>query len=423
MKIYLDTIGCRLNQAEIEAYARQLRLAGHTLVAAPNEADLAVVNTCAVTSAAVSDSRQKIRLIERAGVDQIIATGCWATLKPTEAAALPGVRQVVENSRKDLLVADLLQTPQPEFELEPLERQPIPGLRLRTRLFIKAQDGCNNRCTFCITTLARGSGRSRPIPEVLNDIRLSEGVQEIVLTGVHLGSWGKDLLPRLHLKDLARALLDETDIPRIRLSSLEPWNLDESFFELWQNPRLCPHLHLPLQSGCAETLRRMARKTTPPEFARLVAAVRSQVPEISITTDVIVGFPGETEREFEQSLDFVRQLEFSGGHVFTYSARPGTAAASMASQIPLAERKARNARMRAVFTEAAESYRSLFIGQTLAVLWESATAYGPQGWEMNGLTDNYLRVRAHAPKSLWNQITPVELSQARPDSLYGRICF
>jgi len=422
MKIYLDTIGCRLNQAEIEAYARQFRAAGHTLVAAPNEADLAVVNTCAVTSAAVSDSRQKLRQIERAGVDQIIATGCWATLKPAEAAALPNVRQVVENPRKDQLVADLLQTPLPEFELEPLERQPIPGLRLRTRLFIKAQDGCNNRCTFCITTLARGPGRSHPIPEILNDIRLSEGVQEIVLTGVHLGSWGKDLSPRLHLKDLVRAVLDETDIPRLRLSSLEPWNLDETFFELWQNPRLCPHLHLPLQSGCAETLRRMARKTNPQEFASLVSAVRSQVPEMAITTDVIVGFPGETELEFEQSLDFVRQMDFAGGHVFTYSARPGTAAARMPDQVPLAERKARNARMRAVFTASAASYQDGFIGQTLPVLWEGATAYDSQGWEMSGLTGNYLRVRAHAPQSLWNQITPVELSQARPEGLYGRIC-
>ncbi|MCC7129830.1 MAG: MiaB/RimO family radical SAM methylthiotransferase, partial [Anaerolineae bacterium] len=369
MKIYLDTIGCRLNQAEIEAYARQFRAAGHTLVAAPNEADLAVVNTCAVTSAAVSDSRQKIRQIERAGVDQIIATGCWATLKPAEAAALPNVRQVVENPRKDQLVTALLQTPQPEFELEPLERQPIPGLRLRTRLFIKAQDGCNNRCTFCITTLARGPGRSRPIPEVLNDIRLSEGVQEIVLTGVHLGSWGKDFSPRLHLKDLVRAVLDETDIPRLRLSSLEPWNLDETFFELWQNPRLCPHLHLPLQSGCAETLRRMARKTTPGEFANLVSAVRSQVPEMAVTTDVIVGFPGETKLEFERSLDFVRQMGFSGGHVFTYSARPGTAAARMPEQVPLAERKTRNARMRAVFTASTASYQDCFLGQTLPVLW------------------------------------------------------
>ena len=142
MKVYLDTIGCRLNQAEIEAYARQLRAAGHTLVAAPDEADLAIVNTCAVTTAAVSDSKQKVRQIERAGVDQIIATGCWATLNPAEAASLAGVRKVVANPRKDLLVADLLQTTQNEFDLEPLERQPIPGLRLRTRLFVKAQDGC-----------------------------------------------------------------------------------------------------------------------------------------------------------------------------------------------------------------------------------------------------------------------------------------
>lgn len=421
MKVYLDTIGCRLNQAEIEAYARQLRAAGHTLVAAPDEADLAIVNTCAVTTAAVSDSKQKVRQIERAGVDQIIATGCWATLNPAEAASLAGVRKVVPNPRKDLLVADLLQTTQNEFDLEPLERQPIPGLRLRTRLFIKAQDGCDNRCTFCITTIARGAGRSRPATEILDDIRHAEGAQEIVLTGVHLGSWGKDLTPRLHLRDLVRTLLDETDVPRLRLSSLEPWDLDEAFFELWQNPRLCQHLHLPLQSGSAGTLRRMARKTTPGGFARLVSAARRHIPEAAITTDVIVGFPGETEAEFEESLDFVRQMRFSGGHVFTYSARPGTAAAHMPGQVAPAVRKARSARMRAVFDEAARAYQERFVGQTLAVLWESATAFGPQGWEMSGLTGNYLRVRARAPRSLWNQITPVELSEAQPGGLSGSI--
>lgn len=421
MKVYLDTIGCRLNQAEIEAYARQLRAAGHTLVAAPDEADLAIVNTCAVTTAAVSDSKQKVRQIERAGVDQIIATGCWATLNPAEAASLAGVREVVPNPRKDLLVADLLQTTQNEFDLEPLERQPIPGLRLRTRLFVKAQDGCDNRCTFCITTIARGAGRSRPATEILDDIRHAEGAQEIVLTGVHLGSWGKDLTPRLHLRDLVRTLLDETDVPRLRLSSLEPWDLDEAFFELWQNPRLCPHLHLPLQSGSAGTLRRMARKTTPGGFARLVSAARWHIPEAAITTDVIVGFPGETEAEFEESLDFVRQMRFSGGHVFTYSARPGTAAAHMPGQVAPAVRKARSARMRAVFDEAARAYQERFVGQTLAVLWESATAFGPQGWEMSGLTGNYLRVRARAPRSLWNQITPVELSEAQPGGLSGSI--
>ena len=428
MKIYLDTIGCRLNQAEIEQYARQFRLAGHTLVASPEQADLAVVNTCAVTSAAVSDSRQKIRQLERHGVRQIAVTGCWSTLNPAEAAALAGVRQVIPNLEKDRLVPDLLQIPLPDFDWQstgwqPVNRQPIPGVRLRTRAFIKAQDGCDNRCTFCITTLARGPGRSRPIPAVLADIRAATHAKEIVLTGVHLGSWGQDLSPALHLYHLVEAILKETESPRLRLSSLEPWDLQPDFFGLWDNPRLCRHLHLPLQSGCAATLRRMARKTTPGSFAGLVAAARLAIPDIAITTDIITGFPGESDAEFHESLAFVRQMHFAGGHVFTYSARPGTAAARLPDQVPHSLRKSRNACLRAAFAEATQAYQSAFIGQVLPVLWESATGLGAQGWEMSGLTDNYLRVNAQAPRSLWNQITPVQLSSITSDGLLGQIQF
>jgi threonylcarbamoyladenosine tRNA methylthiotransferase MtaB len=421
MKIYLDSIGCRLNQAEIEQFARQFRAAGHTMVANPGEADLAVVNTCAVTSAAVSDSRQKIRQIAHSGTPDIAATGCWATLKPAEARMLPGVSTVIRNQEKDQLVAELLQVRLNELDLEPIQRQIIPGLRQRTRAFIKVQDGCDNHCTFCITTIARGQGRSRPIPEVLADIQAADQAKEVVLTGVHLGSWGQDFDEPSHLKDLVAAILSETNIPRVRLSSLEPWDLDKSFFELWKNPRLCRHLHLPLQSGCAGTLRRMSRKTTPETFAALVAAARQAIPEVAITTDVISGFPGETEQEFEESLDFVREIGFAGGHVFTYSPRPGTAAARLPQQVPNSLRKERNARLRSILHESAKRYQSRFIGRVMPVLWESASAYDAQGWEMSGLTGNYLRVRASTPRHMWNQITPVILSEAYSDGLIGKI--
>jgi threonylcarbamoyladenosine tRNA methylthiotransferase MtaB len=421
MKIYLDSIGCRLNQAEIEQYARQFRAAGHTLVAGPSQADLAVVNTCAVTAAAVSDSRHKIRQIERSGTPEIIATGCWATLKPAEAGMLPGVAKVVVNFEKDELVSNLLQIQLDDFDLEPIQRQPIPGLRQRTRAFIKVQDGCDNHCTFCITTIARGPGRSRPIQAVLADIRAAEVAREVVLTGVHLGSWGQDFDVPSQLKDLVAAILSETDIPRVRLSSLEPWDLDESFFELWENSRVCRHLHLPLQSGSAGTLRRMSRKTTPESFAALVTMARQAIPEVAITTDVITGFPGETEQEFEESLDFVREIGFAGGHVFSYSARPGTAATRLPQQVPNWLSKERNARLRSILQESAERYQSRFIGKVLPVLWESAITLDAQGWEMSGLTGNYLRVRASTPHHIWNQITPVRLSEARPDGLFGQI--
>ncbi|MFM8319711.1 MAG: MiaB/RimO family radical SAM methylthiotransferase [Chloroflexota bacterium] len=421
MKIYLDTIGCRLNQAEIERYARQFRAAGHTLVGSPEQADLAVVNTCAVTNQAVADSRSKVRQVSRAGVDEIIVTGCWSTLQPDEAAALPGVTRVTANLDKDRLVPLALDLPFETFDLEPVEREPLPGARLRTRAFIKVQDGCDNRCTFCITTVARGAGRSRKLAEVLQDIRQVGDAQEVVLTGVHLGSWGQDFDQPQHLRRLVQAILDETDVPRLRLSSLEPWDLDPQFFDLWRSPRLCRHLHLPLQSGSAATLRRMARKTTPASFAALVEAARAVAPDIAITTDVIAGFPGESEAEFEESLAFVSGLGFAGGHVFTYSARPGTAAARMPGQVPHPLRKERNARLRQAFSEAQAGYQRRFLGQVLPVLWESAAALGPQGWEMSGLTGNYLRVNAQAPQALWNRITPVRLERAAGEAIYGTI--
>jgi threonylcarbamoyladenosine tRNA methylthiotransferase MtaB len=431
VKVYLDSIGCRLNQSEIEAYARQFRMDGHLLVATPQEADLLVVNTCAVTQAAVADSRQKIRQLNRSMLQpdenssgaQIIVTGCWSTLNPTEAASLPGVSRVVSNQQKDSLVAEVLHKPVELFEREFLERQPIPGLRLRTRAFIKVQDGCDNRCTFCVTTIARGPGRSRPISAVLADIQaaLAGGAKEIVLTGVHLGSWGMDFDQPSSLLVLLKAILEHSDTPRLRLSSLEPWDLNAAFFQLWQDRRLCRHLHLPLQSGCAATLRRMARKTSPQSFQELIRAARAMIPEVAITTDIIVGFPGESEAEFAQSLAFVERMAFAGGHVFTYSARPSTAAARMPGQVPHALRKERNAQMQAVIDETAAGYRQRFVGQKLEVLWENAATLGPQGWTLQGLTDNYLKVVSQASQKLWNQVTPVFLEGINPQGLYGRV--
>jgi threonylcarbamoyladenosine tRNA methylthiotransferase MtaB len=423
LNVFLDTVGCRLNQSEIEAFARQFRLAGHRLVASPGQADLAVINTCAVTAQAASDSRHKVRQAARQGAGEIVVTGCWASLEPGQAAGLPGVSRVVSNAEKDRLVPGLLQLPPEAFDLEPLEREPVPGARLRTRAFIKVQDGCNNRCTFCVTTIARGPGRSRPAPQVLAEIRAARlgGAQEVILSGVHLGSWGGDLDPPTGLGSLVQAVLAESDLPRLRLSSLEPWDLDEAFFELWQEPRLCRHLHLPLQSGCDATLRRMARRTSRRSFARLVEAARRRCPEIAITTDLIVGFPGESEAEFAESLAFVEQMDFAGGHVFAYSPRPGTAAARMGEQVPTGVRKQRSAILRQALAAAAGRYRRRFVGRTLGVLWESASGLGPAGWTLTGLTDNYLRVSALAPEPRWNQITPVRLTAVSPAGLDGAI--
>jgi len=456
MKIYLDTIGCRLNQSEIETMARQFRAAGHEIVATAELAEMAVVNTCAVTTEAASDSRSKIRHIARAGVNEIVATGCWTTLQPQRALELPNVTRVITNERKDHLVTEVLdlrpdphlhdllgksrqvqvstrgaQQPQSgqAFDLEPLARQPLPGLHRRTRAFIKVQDGCDNQCTFCITTVARGASRSRHIADVIFDIQsaLAGGTKEIVLTGVHLGSWGYDLSSPLktasgmHLKDLIKAILRETDTPRLRLSSLEPWDLDSNFFSLWEDKRLMPHLHLPLQSGSAATLKRMARKTTPESFRELAAAARDVLPDVAITTDIIAGFPGETEAEFAETLDFVREMDFAGGHVFTYSVRPGTGAARMKGQVKTGLRKKRNHILHDALGESAKSYRQKFVGLRMSVLWESTSEMGEWGWQMEGYTENYLRVQAFAPSPRWNELDDVDLSDCVGDKLKGVI--
>jgi len=429
MKIFLDTIGCRLNQSEIETMARQFRAAGHEIVATADNADMAVVNTCAVTNDAASVSRSKIRQIARAGVNEIVATGCWTTLQPQKAIELPHVLRVVANDRKDQLVADVLNLPQETFDIEPITRQPLPGLHRRTRAFIKVQDGCDNQCTFCITTVARGEGRSRHIADVILDIQsaLAGGTKEIVLTGVHLGSWGYDF--DMHLSDLITVILRETDTPRLRLSSLEPWDLTSDFFSLWTDPstmlrtgpRLMPHLHLPLQSGCDSTLKRMARKTTTQSFRELVAAAREVMPDAAITTDIIAGFPGETEDEFAQTLDFVREMDFAGGHIFTYSPRPGTGAAKMRGQVKPDLRKKRNHILTDLLEESAKSYREKFVGQKISVLWESTSEMGEQGWQMEGFTENYLRVQAFAPAPRWNELDEVLLNEVNGDKIKGSI--
>jgi threonylcarbamoyladenosine tRNA methylthiotransferase MtaB len=424
MKIYLDTVGCRLNQSEIEKMARQFRAAGHEIVANAGEADLAVINTCTVTSRAASDSRQKVRQAARLGAGEIVLTGCWSTLEPEQARDLPGVSRLIPNLRKDQLVSDILGIPEHEFDLEPLARQPLPGSRKRTRAFIKVQDGCDNHCTFCITTLARGKANSRSIASVLQDITSAQlgGAQEAVLTGVHLGSWGRDFENKsAHLAELIRSILAETDLDRLRLSSLEPWDLDEDFFGLWSNARLCRHLHLPLQSGSAGVLKRMARKVTPDSYANLLASARAAIPDVSISTDLIAGFPGETEEEFSETMQFVEAMQFSGGHVFTYSARPGTAAARMAGQVPNIVRKKRAAALREVLSCSNRSYNDRFVGSTVQVLWESCTQITSEKWQLDGLTDNYLNVHAMSTQPRWNQFDLVELVGIGTDGLNGEI--
>jgi threonylcarbamoyladenosine tRNA methylthiotransferase MtaB len=453
MKVFLETLGCRLNYSEMETLGRQLAAAGHDIVPSASQADVAVLNTCAVTGEAARKSRQLARKLARANPSTRLAvTGCYATLAPDDMASLPNVELVVDNRRKDLL-AELLQPWSAELDGEQWRRlEPAASLHppARTRAFVKVQDGCNNQCTFCIVTVARGEERSRRVGELVNEVRqlVAEGYQEAVLTGVHLGGYGSDLATDLH--GLVAAILEQTSLPRLRLSSLEPWDIrpephgdrsgfpqpdrsgnheshrdrsgfpqpDRSgnyqFFDLWpaSTGRLCPHLHLPLQAGCDKTLKRMARRTRTDDFRRLLAEARSRIPDLVVTTDIIVGFPDETEADFEESLRFVEEMRFAHVHVFPYSARAGTAAAGFGGQVPAAERRARVDAMETVARETGDAVRRSFLGTIRPVLWESLDhpANGT-GALWSGLTDNYLRVQAVAPAGvdLENRITPARL--------------
>lgn len=417
-------VGCRLNQSEIDAMARQFSAQGHTIVASPEEADQFVLNTCAVTQEAAKTSRKLIRDFHRANPKgETTVTGCYAQIAPGDIAALPGVRRVVDNSEKTQLVARITGQSIDEFDREPIERGALPGGLGRTRAFVKAQDGCDNACTFCVTTLARGSGRSRSLEDILREVAYLErcGFQEAVLTGVHLGSYGQDFGDRNGLRRLVEALLRETSLPRIRLSSLEPWDLSPDFFSLWQDPRLCRHLHLPLQSGCDATLKRMRRNTSQRDFRALALAARDQIPDLRITTDVIVGFPGETDAEFAESERFIRELEFGGLHVFRYSSRPGTPASRMRHQNSQAKKKARSAKLLALSEQLEGRFAERLLGTKQQVLWEQISGATPDGFVNTGYTDNYLRARAIHPRDLSNVITATRLESYNMGAIHGKV--
>ncbi|OGT34125.1 MAG: tRNA (N(6)-L-threonylcarbamoyladenosine(37)-C(2))-methylthiotransferase MtaB, partial [Gammaproteobacteria bacterium RBG_16_51_14] len=332
MQINITTLGCRLNEAELESWAQEFQARGHTLTNDPETADMLVVNTCAVTREAVRKSCQLLRRTHRHNPRaRLVVSGCFASLDRKTVEDIEGVALVVDNRHKDELVEialrELATETMPSLSTQPGET-PLFFLG-RHRGFIKIQDGCRHQCSFCIVTVARGEERSRSIQEIIHDIaRLSEqGVKEVVLTGVHTGGYGSDRDTSLYR--LIDAILNDTDIPRLRLASIEPWDLPGHFFTLYQNPRLMPHIHLPLQSGSDSVLKRMARRGTTGDFERLIDRARSEVRDINITTDIIVGFPGETGKEWDESLEFIHNIGFSRIHIFTYSARLGTSAACL----------------------------------------------------------------------------------------------
>ena len=441
MRVFLDQLGCRLNFSENSTLAGRLNAAGHHVVVRPEDAHVIVLNTCAVTAQAARKSRQAARHLNKRNPDARIAmTGCYATLAPQESAALPGVELVADNQSKEMLHS-LLEPWSAEFsDPEDLARIQPYGTPFataspdedggRTRAFVKVQDGCQNRCTFCIVTTLRGDSRSRTTADVVQEVQalVRNGYREAVLTGVHLGAFGRDLpvSQRTDLKELTAAILTDTDVARLRLSSLEPWELADGFFDLWQRwpGRLCPHLHLPLQAGTDAQLRRMARRCTVTSFRKLVADARAAIPDLIITTDVIVGFPGESEADHEEGLCFVEEMRFAYAHIFPFSPRAGTAAARFDDQVPKSVKRERSQRMHQVVARTGRLERTRFIGSTRPVLWEGSgrqLADQPDSLLWSGLTDNYLRVTAQTPSGLdlGNRITPVRLDELHGETLYG----
>lgn len=418
MQIYVDNVGCRLNWSEIEMLARELTASRHTIVNKPEEADIIVLNTCAVTAQAERKTRHEIRSLHRDNPKgRIAVVGCYATLRPDVSAGFAGVSWVIPNEEKGHAV----QTLTPGHSAVPSHKPAAQSTdTLRTRAFMKVQDGCDNHCTYCIVRLLRGPSRSQPLDSVIDEIQTlvqETGCREAVLTGASLGAYGRDLGHSDGLRTLVERVLGDTDLPRLRLSSLEPWDLDESFFDLWDDRRLCRQIHLPLQAGCDATLRRMGRPITTETFARLVQAAREAIPGLAITTDVLVGFPGETEEAFHESQEFVREMAFAKLHVFPFSPRPGTAAARLKEQVPPNARDERARQMRELGAEQRRRFKRRFLDHELMVLWEKQWQDG----RWTGWTDNYIRVVAQADRDLRNRITETRLISLENGHVKGEV--
>lgn len=416
MKVHLSTLGCRLNEAELETWADQFRARGAQLVSSAEAADLNVLNTCAVTAEAVRKSRQTLRRLHRDNPSaKLVVTGCHATLSSDTVAAELGVDLVLDNQRKDDLVdtalASLELPVMPEIATGPAE--PSLYMRNRHRAFIKVQDGCRYRCTYCIVTTARGAERSRPVSEVVDEInRLARlGVQEAVLTGVHVGGYGSDL--GCHLSDLVKAILSDTELPRLRFASVEPWDLPSGFWQLFENPRLMPHMHLPLQSGSDTVLRRMARRCKTAEFEALVTEAREQVPSFNVTTDIIVGFPGESDSEWRETLETVERIGFGHMHIFSYSEREGTKAARLPDPVPAKVRTDRSRELHDLADSLKYKHMRGLVGTRQRVLWEGSGVLDELGrWVQTGYTENFARVerRCHG-KCVESVISSVEIGE------------
>lgn len=433
----MENFGCRATQADGAAIERQLIDKGLNRASEAQDAEVVVLNTCTVTASADQDARASIRRIHRENPNaKIMVTGCYAQRAPEEIAALPGVSMVVGNSHKHqigdiavhsggfvplqslaggvlqsaVMVGDIFGHTEllaaPVFDAETSSEKTRPNL--------KVQDGCNNRCSFCIIPFVRGKSRSAHPDQVVEQVRtLGAKYREIVLSGINLGRWGRDFpsadpKSKLRLADLVRRLLKETPVERLRLSSVEPMDFSDDLLQLMAaSPRIAKHVHAPLQSGSDTVLRRMHRKYRPKHYADRVWQARELMPECAVGADVMTGFPGETDAEFQDSYDFIHGLPFTYLHVFTYSERPGTPAADSDTQVPQHVRKERTRILRELGARKNLEFRKAMLGKTLSVVTlDNGSA----------ISENYLKVALAKPREA-NQIVDIVVGDLTADGV------
>jgi threonylcarbamoyladenosine tRNA methylthiotransferase MtaB len=423
------TLGCKLNQADSERIARRLAGDGVRVVDRPvRGADAFVINTCSVTHVADRKARHLARVARRLSPGAEIAlTGCYAETAPADVLDLTGADVIVRSGEKDSIPDRLLERLQERGDPSAGCATSHRGGGLRTRAFVKIQEGCNELCAFCIVPYTRGREVSELLDRVVEEVRLreAEGVREVVLTGTQLGNYGRDLgWGEQGPRRLLEALLARTSIPRIRLSSLQAQDISLELVALWEDRRLCPHFHLPLQSGSDRVLGPMRRRYTAERYREALGLIRKRVPDVAITTDVIAGFPGETEDDFEATLALCREAGFAAIHAFPYSRRPHTGAALMDGHLSPETRRSRLERLLEIARESALAFRRRFLGRTFDVLWEQESA-SPSAtlrtgrWE--GLTPNYIRVYTAADCDLTNRVLPARLTATDGDETIGSL--
>lgn len=428
MKAKILTLGCKVNQYESEAMLESLLQGGFQEAGAGEEADLVVVNSCTVTATSDQKVRQMLRRARKENPSAVtVLTGCMPQAFPEKAASLLEADIVLGNARrKDLLprVLEYMSSKQrivdiaPHETGEPFEPMEVTAFHGRTRAFLKIQDGCDRFCAYCIIPYARGRVRSKPLEDLRREVAsLGEhGYREAVLTGINLPAYGKEL--GLHLCDAVEAACQAPGIRRVRLGSLEPEQLTpEVIARMAKEEKLCPQFHLSLQSGCGATLRRMNRHYTPEEYRQIVHNLREAFPNCAITTDIMVGFAGETDEEFQESLEFAREIAFAKVHVFAYSRRPGTRAYEMPHQVPNKIKEERSRKMIEVTRQTQQEFLKSQVGKVEEVLFEQAKEQGV--WE--GYTPNYTHVLVASGRSLSGQILPVQLESVQGESCVGRL--